>query len=68
MSSLSHSCSILRYMTQEIAEPMIRMVGVEKYFDDFHALKNINLEIPPWTSGCGVGAIGVRKVHPVSDD
>ena len=33
-------------MTQEIAEPMIRMVGVEKYFDDFHALKNINLEIP----------------------
>ncbi|OFT58239.1 glutamate ABC transporter ATP-binding protein [Corynebacterium sp. HMSC05H05] len=25
---------------------MIRMVGVEKYFDDFHALKNINLEIP----------------------
>ena len=34
------------YMTQEFAEPMIRMVGVEKYFDDFHALKNINLEIP----------------------
>ena len=33
-------------MTQETAEPMIRMVGVEKYFDDFHALKNINLEIP----------------------
>ena len=25
---------------------MIRMEGVEKYFDDFHALKNINLEIP----------------------
>ena len=37
---------MVRYMTQEIAEPMIRMVGVEKYFDDFHALKNINLEIP----------------------
>ncbi|OHO32220.1 glutamate ABC transporter ATP-binding protein [Corynebacterium sp. HMSC034B08] len=33
-------------MTQEIAEPMIRMVGVEKYFDDFHALQNINLEVP----------------------
>ena len=33
-------------MTQETAEPMIRMVGVEKYFDDFHALKDINLEIP----------------------
>ena len=25
---------------------MIAMEGVEKYFDDFHALKNINLEIP----------------------
>ncbi|UBI10228.1 glutamate ABC transporter ATP-binding protein GluA [Corynebacterium coyleae] len=25
---------------------MIRMVGVEKYFDDFHALQNINLEVP----------------------
>jgi len=37
---------MVRYMTQEFAEPMIRMVGVEKYFDDFHALKNINLEIP----------------------
>lgn len=33
-------------MTQEIAEPMIRMVGVEKYFDDFLALQNINLEVP----------------------
>ena len=37
---------MVRYMTQKIAEPMIRMVGVEKYFDEFHALKNINLEIP----------------------
>lgn len=25
---------------------MIRMAGVQKYFDDFHALKNINLEVP----------------------
>lgn len=25
---------------------MIRMTGVEKYFDDFHALKNINLDVP----------------------
>ncbi|MBZ8177981.1 ATP-binding cassette domain-containing protein [Corynebacterium poyangense] len=25
---------------------MIRMAGVEKYFDDYHALRDINLEIP----------------------
>ncbi|EEI16830.1 glutamate ABC transporter, ATP-binding protein GluA [Corynebacterium lipophiloflavum DSM 44291] len=32
-------------MTQ-VSQPMIRMAGVEKYFGDFHALTNINLEIP----------------------
>lgn len=26
--------------------PMIRMSGVQKYFDDFHALKNIELDVP----------------------
>ena len=33
-------------MTQENTEPMIRIEGVDKYFDDFHALKNINVDIP----------------------
>lgn len=33
-------------MTQAIGEPMIRMQGVNKHFGDFHALKDINLEVP----------------------
>lgn len=27
-------------------QPMIEFRGVEKYFDDYHALRNINLEVP----------------------
>ncbi len=33
-------------MTQMPTQPMIRISGVNKYFGDFHALKNINLEVP----------------------
>ncbi|PLA13782.1 glutamate ABC transporter ATP-binding protein [Corynebacterium riegelii] len=33
-------------MTQASTQPMIRIAGVEKHFGDFHALKNINLEVP----------------------
>ncbi len=32
-------------MTQA-SEPMIRIAGVDKYFGDFHALKDINLDVP----------------------
>ena len=33
-------------MTQATAEPMILIQDVDKHFGDFHALKNINLEVP----------------------
>ncbi|GAA1167744.1 Glutamine transport ATP-binding protein GlnQ [Corynebacterium glaucum] len=33
-------------MTQAIAEPMILIQDLDKHFGDFHALKNINLEVP----------------------
>lgn len=33
-------------MTSDMNHTMISVQGVNKYFDDFHALKNINLEIP----------------------
>lgn len=33
-------------MTQTTAQPMIRMAGVNKHFGDYHALRNINLEVP----------------------
>lgn len=33
-------------MTQTTSSPMIKMTGVQKFFDDFHALTDINLEIP----------------------
>lgn len=34
------------HMTQTTAQPMIRMSGVNKHFGDYHALRNINLEVP----------------------
>ncbi len=34
------------HMTQATAEPMILIQDVDKHFGDFHALKNINLEVP----------------------
>lgn len=33
-------------MTSDMNHTMISIQGVNKYFDDFHALKDINLEIP----------------------
>ncbi|AKK03344.1 L-glutamate ABC transporter ATP-binding protein [Corynebacterium epidermidicanis] len=33
-------------MTSDANHSMISLRGVNKYFDDFHALKNINLDIP----------------------
>lgn len=33
-------------MTQTTKSPMIKMTGVQKYFGDFHALTDIDLEIP----------------------
>lgn len=33
-------------MTQTTESPMIKMTGVQKYFGDFHALTDIDLEIP----------------------
>lgn len=33
-------------MTSDTNHTMISIQGVNKYFDDFHALKNINLDIP----------------------
>ena len=32
--------------TDDAQTPMIRMAGVNKYFGDYHALKDINLEVP----------------------
>ena len=63
-------------MTQEIAEPMIRMVGVEKYFDDFHALQNINLEVPrgqvvvvlgPSGSGKSTLCRTINRLEPIEE-
>ncbi|EEW49499.1 glutamate ABC transporter, ATP-binding protein GluA [Corynebacterium efficiens YS-314] len=33
-------------MTQTTNHPMIKMTGVQKFFDDFQALTDINLEVP----------------------
>lgn len=33
-------------MTQHTSTPMIQITGVDKYFESFHALKDINLEVP----------------------
>ena len=37
---------MLCLMTQTTSSPMIKMTGVQKFFDDFHALTDIDLEIP----------------------
>ena len=57
-------------------QPMIVFRGVQKYFDDFHALKNINLEVPrgqvvvvlgPSGSGKSTLCRTINRLEPIEE-